>query len=169
MAVTTFEELFQFSLECALDMERRLVPILGDLANEVNDPEFRALLLEHQQQTRHHVQNVEECLRKLQVQPTTMNAAAIAGLQQEHDSFAQQHPPVTILTAFDVGAGEKTEHLETGAYLALIELAQSLGRTDCLPLLGENLSQEEWMARQVARIGQRLGQQMKSTGTYRAA
>jgi ferritin-like metal-binding protein YciE len=169
MAVQSYQDLFVYSLESALDMEQRLVAVLGSLASEVDNPDFRQALIEHQNQTQHHADNVQKCLQIMRVNPVPITCYVIEALKTEHDAFAGMQPSKTMLTAYDLDAGEKTEHYEIGAYNSLILLAESLGQSECIRLLEENLGQEYWMARTVERIGRRLSQAGAPTAARRVA
>ena len=61
---------------------------------------------------------------------------------------------------FDLGGASKTEYYEIASYKGLIEKANLLGEKSCVPLLQENLQQEEAMAKKVEQISQTLGKQM---------
>jgi ferritin-like metal-binding protein YciE len=156
MPVQSYENLFVYELEGALDMEQRLVPILGSLASEVDNDDFRQALLEHQKQTQHHADNLQKCLQIMRVTPERITCQVIEALKTEHDTFTQLQPGKSILTAYDLGAGMKTEYYEIGTYDNLIQIAESLGQHQCVQLLEENLSQEQQMARTVERLGRRL-------------
>lgn len=160
MSITNPKELFLHELSDQLNCEQTLVGVLGTLAQEVDDQEFRSALEKHQQQTREHVQRLERAFQVLGSQPEKVTCFGAQGLKQEHDIFAsKESPSKQMLTMFDTGAGEKTEHYEITAYKGLIEKAQLMGQQEVASLLQQNLQDEEWMAHTTHKIATRLAKQ----------
>jgi ferritin-like metal-binding protein YciE len=160
MSVTNPEELFLHEMSDQLSCEQLLVGVLGTMAGEVDDEEFRSALQKHQQQTQEHVQRLERAFQILGKQPEKTLCYGAQGLKQEHDTFASQESPTKqILTMFDTGAGEKTEHYEITAYKGLIEKAQLMGHGELVSLFQQSLGDEEWMAQTTHQIAGRLARQ----------
>ena len=69
---------------------------------------------------------------------------AIEGITKEHDEFmSEENPSPAVCDMFLTGSGARAEHYEIAAYNGLITMAQALGEKDAVPLLQENLKQEE--------------------------
>jgi ferritin-like metal-binding protein YciE len=160
MAMQNVHDLFRFELGDIYDAEQRIVQMLPQMANECSDGQVKSALQNHEQQTRQHIKNLEQCFQILGASPTRNACYAIAGLKQEHDEFVKEKPSEKILTMFDLGGAFKTEHYEIASYQGLIEKANLLGQKDCARLLQENLSQEQAMAQKVEQISRQLGPQM---------
>ncbi len=168
MAIQNVRELFAHELGDIYDAEQRILQMLPQLANEASDGQVKSAYQYHEQQTRQQVQNLEQCFHILGTQPQRTPCHALAGLQQEHDSFIKENPSAEILTMFDLGGAAKTEHYEIASYQGLIEKANLMGLKNCVQLLQQNLNQEEEMAQKITQISKQLGQQMSQQMGQRA-
>jgi ferritin-like metal-binding protein YciE len=101
---------------------------LPKLIGEVRNEELRAALEEHLEETRLHVQRVEEELRRRGVEPTSSRSASLAALLAEHEADSVKEPGLRDL--HHACGAIRVEHLELGLY-------------DSLGLLDENRRDEE--------------------------
>jgi ferritin-like metal-binding protein YciE len=169
MAMQTAQDLFLHELGDMYDAEQRIEQMLPNFEKESDNDQVRAALQMHLQQTRQHIQNLDQVFQILGSKPPKVTCAAIQGLKQEHDSFLKENPSPEVLTMFDVGAASKTEHYEIASYQGLIDKARLMGQQQVVQLLQQNLQQEEDMARKCHQLGQQLGkvavQHMGQMGT----
>ncbi len=162
MAMHSPHDLFIHELGDIFDAEQKISKMLPTMAQETNHPEVKEGLEKHQQETLQQISNLEQCFQLLGVQPEKSNCSAVAGMKQEHDSFLKEKPSAEILEMYNLGAAEKTEHYEIASYRGLIDMANLMGQAQIAQLLGQNLKQEEAMAKGVEKIAHQLGQQMIS-------
>ncbi len=159
MAMQSIQDLFQFELGDMYDAEQRILQMLPQMANECSNGQVKSALQHHEQQTRQHVQNLEQCFQALGTSPQRNTCHAIAGLKQEHDTFVKEQPSENMLMMFDLGGAAKTEQYEIASYRGLIEKANLMGQKECARLLQQNLSQEEEMAQKIEQMSRQLGPQ----------
>nr|BBH90563.1 hypothetical protein KTC_53140 [Thermosporothrix sp. COM3] len=169
MAMQTPLELFLHELSDMYDAEKRIAQTLPILANESTDQQLKDAYQQHEAETQHHIQNLDQCFQVLGKQPSSTTCYAIAGLKQEHDAFLKEQPTPEILSLFNLGCAAKTEAYEIVSYKGLVEKAAAMGYNKCAQLLQENLGQEEEMARRIEQFAQRLSKtkvtsQQKSSG-----
>src|SRR5438477_12806974 len=144
---------------CAMyDIDPKMVRILPVLAQECLDHQARQTFMLHEQEPQRHIRNLEQCVQMLGSQPMGIENHTAAGLQQDHDSFLQQKPPVEAVSMFVIHCGYQSECLEIAAYHDLIDKANSLGLQDCVQLLQLNLQQEVNASTTLAAIAHQLGQ-----------
>ncbi len=160
MAIQSAKELFLTEMGDMYSAEKMILQILPQLAKESNSQQAVNAYNMHEQQTRQHVQNLEQCFQILGQQPPNVACYAVAGLKQEHDTFVKENPTQDILTAFDLGAAAKTEYYEMASYKGLIEQANLMGQSQVAQLLQQNFQQEQAMAQIVEQISHQLGQEM---------
>jgi ferritin-like metal-binding protein YciE len=160
MAIQSPAELFMEEMGSMYTAEQMILQILPQLAKESNNPQVTNAFQMHEQETRQHVQNLEQCFQILGQRPPQNDCYAVAGLKQDHDAFVKKNPTPDILTAFDLGAADKTEHLEMASYIGLIEKANLMGQPQVAQLLQRNLQQEQAMAQRVEQMSMQLGQQL---------
>ena len=95
--------------------------------------------------------------------PKAEKCPGIEGIKAEHDAFmSEEDPSQEIRDMFLTGAGARTEHYEIAAYSGAITLAKSLGETDAVGLLEENLAQEKKALSTLETIAKRLGSSQKT-------
>jgi len=140
------------------DIEQKMVRMLPVLAQECLDNQARQTFMLHEQETQQHIRNLEQCFQMLGSQPMGIENHTAAGLQQDHDSFLQQKPPVEAVSMFVIHCGYQSECLEIAAYHDLIDKANSLGLQDCVQLLQLNLQQEVNASTTLASISHQVGQ-----------
>jgi ferritin-like metal-binding protein YciE len=152
-------ELFLHELGDVLYAERTLVKTLPTLQGEASDEELALGFEEHLEETRQHVENVEQAFEKLGEKPTAEKCPGIEGITQEHDEFVtKESPSQDVLDSYLAGAGARTEHYEIAAYEGLVTMAEAMGETEVAELLAENLEQERTALENLKTIGKRLAE-----------
>ncbi|MFL5691778.1 MAG: ferritin-like domain-containing protein [Ktedonobacteraceae bacterium] len=162
MQIQSPKDLFFYELCSMYDVEQKLTQVLPTLAQESNNSQAKEAFMQHEQETRQHVRNLEQCFQMLGMQPQAVENQAVSGLKKDHDTFKQQQQPPQILTMFDLSAGYKTEFLEIAAYQSLIAAANTLGLQQCAQLFQQNLQQEEAAAKKLSTIAQQLSKTVTS-------
>lgn len=159
MALQNPRDLFLYDLRAMYDVEQKLAQILPVLAQESMDNAAREAFLTHEQETRQHIRNLEQCFQMVGSQPATLESNVVAGFKKDHDAFLQQQPPVQALVLFDLHTAYQSECLEIAAYHNLIETASSLGLQGCVQLFQQNLQQEVSASQKLATIAHQYIQQ----------
>jgi ferritin-like metal-binding protein YciE len=137
-------ELFLHELGDLLFAENTLVKTLPKLAKETTDPELQEGFEAHLEETKQHVVNLKQVFKTIGEPAKAEKCPAIEGITKEHDEFmSEENPSAGVRDIFLTGSGARAEHYEIAAYTGLITLAQALGEKDAVPLLQENLKQEE--------------------------
>jgi ferritin-like metal-binding protein YciE len=157
-------ELFLHELGDVLYAERTLVKTLPKLQEEASDDELAEGFGEHLEETRQHVENLEQAFEAMGEPAKAEKCPGIEGIKKEHDEFvSNESPSPEVLNAFLTGAGARTEHYEIAAYEGLITMAEAMGEAEVARLLNQNLAQEQNALRKIQTIGKRLAQQGAAT------
>jgi ferritin-like metal-binding protein YciE len=159
MAIQSPQELFLYNLGAMYDIEQNLAQVLPELARECQNPQVKQAFQEHEQQTRQHVRNLEQCFQILGRQPISLNNQTVAGLKRDHDAFVQQQPQQQVLDMFDLEAGYESEYIEVAKYNALIEAARNMGLHQCIPLFEQNMQQDADAAKKLGTLIHQFSQQ----------
>lgn len=152
------KDLFLYDLCAMYDIEQKMARMLPLFAQECQDNQGRQAFMLHDQETRQHIRNLEQCFQILGSQPMSIENHVAGGLQADHDSFLQQKPPAEAVSMFVLHAGYLSECLEIAEYHDLIDRANSLGLQDCVQLLQQNLQQEVNASTTLAAIAHQLSQ-----------
>jgi ferritin-like metal-binding protein YciE len=157
--ITTPRDLFLHELGDILYVEEKLEQeVIPKLIDEVQDDEFKKGLETHLQQTRQHVENVEEVFSKLGEDATSEECVGFEGLKAEHDQLVEESS-TDLIDLVDAGAVARTEHYEIAAYESLIAMARALDEKDVIELLEANLKDEKETLREVESIAKRVGKE----------
>ncbi|MFN2572332.1 MAG: ferritin-like domain-containing protein [Gemmatimonadales bacterium] len=132
-------------LRDAYAMEKALVPVLENHAKDASaHPAVRARMEQHAIETQRHAQLVEQCLRQLGEEPSTVKntMAKVTGAIQSVASSAFKDDEVkNALSDF------ATENFEIACYKALIEAGRAMQRDEIVQVCEQILREEESMAR----------------------
>lgn len=144
MSVTDIQGLFIHEVEDMYYAEQTLVEALGELARESTRQDLQQAFISHRKETQGHVQRLEQVFQILGMTPKTETCQGIEGLLKEKKTFTSKESPTPdILDMYNIGASQKVERYEMTAYENLIQMAQQLGLTQAVPLLQQNLQEEQ--------------------------
>lgn len=164
MALDSPTALYMHELSDMLSAEQMIEQTLNKQQGEVHHQDIKQALRMHAEQTRQHIQNLQQVFQILGVQPQKMTCYGIQGLKQELDSIKDQKPSPDVLDLAVLGADEKVEHYEIASYTMLLEVARLMGEQQVVNLLEQNMRQEEEMARRIQSISTQLGMQVIGAG-----
>ena len=137
-------QLFVSELQAMLYVEQKLADeVLPELVNEVSNSDLKEDLRHHLDETKQQVANLERVFELLGEEPKADKSHAVDGLTAQHDKVVKNIESAELRDFFDACAAAKTEHLEIAAYDGLITAAESLGDSEVVSLLEENLDQEK--------------------------
>jgi ferritin-like metal-binding protein YciE len=160
--IRTPRDLFLHELGDILYVERKLVDeVLPKLIGEVESAEFRNGLERHLEQTKGHITNLDQVFDLLGEEPKPEKCIGFEGLKKEHEELVGEADP-SLIDLIDTGAATRTEHYEIAAYSGLMEMARSLGETDAVSLLEENLKEEKEALREVESVTKTLRDELKA-------
>ena len=150
-------ELFVHELGDLLFAENALIKALPKLAKEASDAELQKGFESHLEETRQHAANLKQVFEVIGEPAKAEKCPAIEGITKEHDEFmSEENPSPAVCDMFLTGSGARAEHYEIAAYNGLITMAQALGEKDAVPLLQENLKQEEAALAKLEKAAKRL-------------
>jgi ferritin-like metal-binding protein YciE len=156
--ITEPRELLEHKLASMLYVERELAEkVLPELLEEIGNTQVKQGITSHLAQTRGHVTNIEQAFAILGVEPDMEKSAAFDGLMKDHNQLVKKVDVQPLEDIVHTGAAAKTEHFEIAAYEGMINLAESLGETEIIHLLEENLDQEREALEQVKLLSRQLG------------
>jgi len=123
--------------------EQQLAEGLGKLAAAAHSYDLREALEAHLEETRGHVQRLEQVFRELGVEtPPEQTCKAMRGLLQEAADTARATGDPVAIDAALIGAAQRIEHYELAAYGTARALAGELGHDSSKALLEQTLEEE---------------------------
>jgi ferritin-like metal-binding protein YciE len=136
-----------------LFVERRLHDaILPAIVEQVADEELRDTLRTHQQETRTHVERVEEAFRRIGIGATSNLSRTIEAAAEQHASLSSSIVEPRLADLFHAQAALHGEHWEMSAYRTLLPLVPD----DVADLLKQSYAEEGSAAKLLVRSIDRL-------------
>ncbi len=139
----TLHDAFLDELRDTYDAEKQLTKALPKLAKAATSPDLRAAFEEHLEQTRGHVERLEQVFESLEEKVRGKHCDGIAGIIEEGKSIMEEDFDDTTMDACLIAAGQRAEHYEMAAYGTLVAWARGMGHTDAAELLQETLEEEK--------------------------
>jgi ferritin-like metal-binding protein YciE len=128
--VEDLRTLYISNLKKALDMEQKITKALPDLIEAASDPDLRAAFSNHLEQTRGHVQKIQQLVRSNTGETSTETCKVINGLTTEASDTIKDVTDPSIRDIALVGAGQQVEHHEIAVYGTLRRWAEILNLQD---------------------------------------
>ena len=135
-------ELYIDELKDLYSAENQLVKALPKMAKAATSEELSAGFTEHLEQTRNHVERLEEIFEMLGESPKGKKCKGMEGLIEEGSEAIDEYEG-ELLDAALIGAAQRVEHYEMAAYGTVIAFAKELGESEQADLLNETLEEEK--------------------------
>jgi ferritin-like metal-binding protein YciE len=139
----TLHDAFIDELHDTYDAERQLTKALPKLAKAASSPGLRAAFESHLEETRGHVERLEEVFATLQERPRGKHCDGIAGIIDEGKTLMSEDFDPATMDACLIGAGQRAEHYEMAAYGTLVAWARAMGHNEAANLLQQTLDEEK--------------------------
>lgn len=143
MTIDSLRDLFVHDLEDIYYAEQELLEALKELAKETEDQEIADAFHTHHEETRGHIDRLEQVFELFDEQPASESCEGIDGLIAEHEAFLDEDPSQAVTDLHNLVAAQKTEHYEIAAYGNLALIADRLGEDEAGDLLHETLEEEQ--------------------------
>lgn len=143
MKLKTLEDLFHHELKDLYSAETQLVKALPKMAKAATHEELKAGFTEHLEQTKGHVQRLEQIGESLELRLPGHKCKAMEGLVAEGSDLISEDAEDAVRDAGLIGAAQRVEHYEIAAYGTARALAKCLGHDEAADLLGETLEEEK--------------------------
>jgi ferritin-like metal-binding protein YciE len=128
--VQDLRNLYITNLRKALDMEQKITKALPSVIEACSDPDLRSAFSTHLEQTRGHVQKIEQLLRTNTGETGTETCKVINGLTSEASDTIKDVTDPSIRDIALIGAGQQVEHHEIAVYGTLRRWAEILNLQD---------------------------------------
>jgi len=139
----TLHDAFLDELRDAYDAEKQLTKALPKLAKAATSPDLRAAFESHLEETRGHVDRLEQVFESLDEKVKGKHCDGIAGIIEEGKSVMEEDFDETTMDACLIAAGQRAEHYEMAAYGTLVAWANGMGHAEAAKLLQQNLDEEK--------------------------
>jgi ferritin-like metal-binding protein YciE len=140
--IKTMDDLFIHQLQDIYYAEKQLVKALPKMADKATDKQLKQGFLSHLEETKTHVQRLEQVFQMHGAAVKAVDCPAIDGIIEEADEVAGEVDDKSVLDAALINAAQAVEHYEITRYGSLVAWAKQLGRNDCAVVLQKTLDEE---------------------------
>jgi ferritin-like metal-binding protein YciE len=155
----SLKKLYVDELKDLYSAENQLVKALPKMAKAASAEKLQEGFEKHLEQTKGHVQRLEEIFRSLDESPKGKKCVAMAGLVQEGAEVMEEEFEDAVLDAALIGAARRVEHYEIAAYGTVCEFAKVLGKTEHASLLEETLGEEKETDEKLTELAKEINTQ----------
>lgn len=152
-------KLYVNELKDLFNAESQLLKALPKMAKAASSGELRTGFEQHLEQTKGHVQRLEEIFESLEESPKGKKCVGMEGLVKEGSEVMQESFEDAVLDAGLIGAARRVEHYEMAAYGAVCEIAKVLGQTKHASLLEKTLAEEKQTDEKLADLAKEINSQ----------
>jgi Mn-containing catalase len=145
-------------LQDLLHAEGQLLKALPRMVKAARSMGLSQILERHLEQTRAHVERLNQCFALLDLPAKGKPCKGMAGLLEEGAEVmeeGQEKEDVSADLAL-IGAGQKVEHYEISSYITARNLASQIGKPDVGQLLSLTLAEEETANALLAEVAREL-------------
>ena len=142
MKLETLKTLYIDELRDLYNAENQLVKALPKMAKAASSQELQYAFEKHLEQTKSHVDRLEEVFEEIGEKPKGKTCKAMKGLIDEGSEILKEDGEESVIDAGIIVAAQKVEHYEIASYGSVRTFAQLLGKDRSADLLQRTLDEE---------------------------
>jgi ferritin-like metal-binding protein YciE len=142
MKLNTLQKLYTDELRDLYNAENQLLKALPKMAKAASSEELKEAFEKHLEQTKGHVERLEQVFEELGEKPKGKTCRAMKGLIEEGSEILEEDGEESVLDAGIIVAAQKVEHYEIAGYGSVRTFAHLLGKDKSAELLQTTLDEE---------------------------
>jgi ferritin-like metal-binding protein YciE len=142
MEMSDLRDLYIDELRDLYNAEKQLVRALPKMAKSASDDQLRQAFETHLEETKGHVERLEQIFDKLGKKPGGKTCKAMQGLVEEGKEKMEEDAEPEVLDAGLISAAQRVEHYEIAGYGTVRTYAKLLGDEQAARLLQKTLDEE---------------------------
>lgn len=162
MKIDSLKTLFGLQLQDVYDAEKQLVRALPKLAKTASSPELRNAITEHLEETKGHVQRLEEIFEDFGMKAKSRPCAGMKGLIEEGKETMEEDAEGGLMDLSLIAAAQRVEHYEMSAYGTMRTLAEQLNESHAAEMLQQTLDEEAEADRKLTQISESILESISS-------
>lgn len=163
MSLDKLADAFYDELRDILSAEKQLTRALPKMVENASSTDLKRAFKAHLEQTEQHVERVEEAFEETGKAVRAKTCDAMKGLISEAEGLLKEKGEPAVKDAVLIAAAQKVEHYEIATYGTLCSWAESLGYSNALRLLKQNMAEEENADEKLTKISQTVNRKALST------
>jgi ferritin-like metal-binding protein YciE len=142
MKLDTLQKLYTDELRDLYNAENQLVKALPKMAKAASSGDLKDAFEKHLEQTKGHVERLEQVFEELGENPKGKTCRAMKGLIEEGSEILKEDGEDSVIDAGIIVAAQKVEHYEIAGYGSARTFAHLLGQNKAAELLQTTLDEE---------------------------
>jgi ferritin-like metal-binding protein YciE len=143
MTKNSLQELYVEELKDLFSAETQLTKALPKMAKAASSEELRQGFEEHLEQTKGHVERLQQIFEMLEEKGTGKKCLGMEGLIKEGTEVMGEDFEDAMMDSALISAAQRVEHYEIAGYGSVIAYAELLGESEQASLLRETLEEEK--------------------------
>jgi len=150
----TLHDAFLDELRDVYDAEKQITKALPKMVKAASSTDLQNALEAHLEQTRGHVERLEQVFESLDERARGKHCDGIAGILDEGKSAMEEDFEDTAMDAVLIASAQRVEHYEMAAYGSLVAWAEAMGHTKAASLLQQTLKEEKMADEKLTSIAE---------------
>jgi ferritin-like metal-binding protein YciE len=142
MKLESLHDLYLLELSDLYSAEKQIVKALPKMIEKTESPELRQALEDHLEETKGHVERLEQVFEMHGENPKRQKCKGMEGVLAEGDEMVGWDAAPAVRDAAIISAGQRVEHYEMAGYGTVRTYAQQLGYGKAAAVLQETLDEE---------------------------
>src|SRR3982075_3124212 len=142
MKLDSLKKLYLEELRDLYSAETQLVKALPKMVKGASSAELKEAFESHLEQTKEHVERLNQIFDRLDEKPIGKTCKAMKGLIEEGSEMLEEEGDESVIDAGLIGAAQRVEHYEIASYGTVRTFANLLGEDDAAELLQQTLDEE---------------------------
>ncbi len=159
MTKDSLRELYVDELKDLYSAEKQLTKALPKMAKAASSDELRQGFEDHLEQTKGHVERLDEIFSQLGAKATGKKCMGMEGLVKEGAEIMGEDFSEDVMDAALISAAQRVEHYEIAAYGTVIAFANLLGESEQAELLQETLQEERETDEKLTELSEQINMQ----------
>jgi len=156
MKLDSLKKLYVEELRDLYNAENQLIKALPKMAKGASSGELKQAFEDHLEQTKEHVERLDEIFGRLGEKPTGKTCKAMKGLVEEGSEILDEDGEESVLDAGIIAAAQKIEHYEIASYGTVRTFANLLGEEEAADLLQQTLDEEGETDKQLNELAEEI-------------
>lgn len=162
--IKSLEHLLVQEVKDLYNAETQLVKALPKMAKAATNEKLQKGFTQHLEETKIHVERLEEVAKILGVSPKGKTCKAMKGLLEEGSEALEEEGDPSLCDLALVIAAQKVEHYEIAGYGSVRTIAETLGLKDIVALLQSTLDEEGETDKKLTKVAMELFPEAETVG-----
>ena len=150
----SLEGLLEEQVKDLYSAENQLIKALPRMAKKASSPALKKAFETHLQETRVHVERLQQIASEMETKPGGKKCKAMEGLIEEGKEVLEEDGDDSVIDAALITAAQKVEHYEISAYGTARAIAERLGEAGIVKILQKTLDEESATDEKLTQICQ---------------